>query len=379
MAAAKTKTLDATPGVGANYLKAFGAMLPGIGRLPLFPGGGTGLPELVLEIPSVETDLDHLAAYCRVTGFTLRDTLPLTYLNVRAFAVHIALMTDPAMPFGPVGLVHLTNTITQHRPVTVRETLSLKVWATGLDPHPKGRTLTLHTEARAGRELVWSAQSTMLRRGPAGPGDAPKAAATPTAVVTPEIAPSVTWKLPEDLGRRYATVSGDRNPIHLNAWTAKPFGFPRHIAHGLWTKARAVAALEGTLPDACTVHVQFRKPVLLPTTARFGSVVQDGTTFFAVQDRKGSAHLEGTVTAVTATPRKAAPKRGTPARRTPAAAADQAAPAAKKPATKPRSTAAGKPAAKPRSTAAKTAAAKKPAAKKPATTTKKTTTRRTTS
>ena len=52
----------------------------------------------------------------------------------------------------------------------------------------------------------------------------------------------VEWRLPGDLGRRYAAVSGDRNPIHLYALTAKAFGFPRQIAHGMWSKARCLAA-----------------------------------------------------------------------------------------------------------------------------------------
>lgn len=310
--AKKTRRLDAAPGVLGNYLKAFGSTLPAAGKLPFLPGGGGPLPSIVLEVPGLQTDAEHLARYARVCGFTLRDTLPLTYLNVRAFGVHIALMTDPDMPFGPVGLVHLTNAITQHRPVSVREAVDLKVWATGLDPHPKGRTLTLHTEARVGKELVWSARSTMLRRGGATEGDKPKAVAKPAAkpVAVPEIPVQSTWRIPEDTGRRYAAVSGDRNPIHLTSLTAKPFGFPRAIAHGLWTKARAVAALEGRLPDACTVDVAFRRPVLLPTTVTFGSAVADDVTHFAVRDRKGSDHLTGTVTAV------AAPKKTT--RKTPA-------------------------------------------------------------
>ena len=75
------------------------------------------------------------------------------------------------------------------------------------------------------------------------------------------------WRLPGDLGRRYASVSGDRNPIHMHPLTAKLFGFPRAIAHGMWTKARCLAALEPSLPDAYEVTVEFRKPLLLPGRA----------------------------------------------------------------------------------------------------------------
>ena len=77
------------------------------------------------------------------------------------------------------------------------------------------------------------------------------------------------WHLPDDLGRRYASVSGDRNPIHMHSLTAKAFGFPRAIAHGMWTKARCIAALEPSLPNAYQVDVDFRKPILLPAQVDF--------------------------------------------------------------------------------------------------------------
>ena len=65
---------------------------------------------------------------------------------------------------------------------------------------------------------------------------------------------------------RYAAVSGDVNPIHLHPLTARVFGFPRAIAHGMWTAARALAALQGRLPDALTYDVGFGRPLLLPST-----------------------------------------------------------------------------------------------------------------
>ena len=58
---------------------------------------------------------------------------------------------------------------------------------------------------------------------------------------TPDL--TATWSLPEDLGRRFAKVAGDRNPIHMYWWTARLFGFRRPIIHGMWTLARCMAAL----------------------------------------------------------------------------------------------------------------------------------------
>ncbi len=275
--------------VTLDYGRAFASTLPVVGNLPFLPGGGGDLPSLQRQNAGIEIDRDHLAAYAKVCGFTLRDTLPATYLNVLAFPVHINLMTDPAMPFGPVGLVHVTNLIRHHRPVRTAETLDLEVTATGLDPHPKGRTLTLVTTWRSGGEIVWSGESTMLRR---GKGD--ESAKAGGVDLTQEIAPTVTWKVPGDIGRRYGAVSGDRNPIHLYDITAKAFGFPRAIAHGLWTKAHALAALEATLPDAFDVEVRFRTPILLPSTVTFGSAANGE---FTVRNKKsGAPHIDGRVT-----------------------------------------------------------------------------------
>jgi acyl dehydratase len=43
----------------------------------------------------------------------------------------------------------------------------------------------------------------------------------------------VTVDVPADLPRRYAEISGDRNPIHLDRDAAEAAGFPDVIAHGM--------------------------------------------------------------------------------------------------------------------------------------------------
>jgi acyl dehydratase len=111
-----------------------------------------------------------------------------------------------------------------------------------------------------------------------------------------ELKASGEWRLGGDLGRRYGAVSGDRNPIHMHSLAAKPFGFPGAIAHGMWTKARCLAALEGRLPDAFEVAVGFRKPILLPARVEFASATDDDQIHFAVRDPEhGTPHLEGRV------------------------------------------------------------------------------------
>jgi hypothetical protein len=286
-----TRTLKSTPGLGGLYLKA------ALGATPLGTRGrAKDIPDRALEQTGIQIDTEKLAAYCHVTGFTLRDTLPTIYPNALAFPLHMALMTEGDFPFPVMGLVHIENKITQHAPIGVSEELSLRVYASELQPHAKGRQFDVITEARVAGELVSEAASTYLRRGKTPNGaKLPERAAKADPAELPQIA---EWSLPGDLGRRYAAVAGDRNPIHMHNLAAKAFGFPRAIAHGMWTKARALAAFENHLADAHTVSVEFRRPILLPAKVVLAGREEDGSIDFGVRDkRKGTPHLAGRVDA----------------------------------------------------------------------------------
>ncbi|HEX7292645.1 MAG TPA: MaoC/PaaZ C-terminal domain-containing protein [Conexibacter sp.] len=287
-----------------TYARAALPLVPGASLLPFVAGRGKEMPALERSLSGVTVDPAHLADYARVCGFTLRDTLPATYLHMPAFPLHMALMTDGRFPFPAVGLVHLSNRIVVRRPARVTEVFDLVVRTTPIEPHPKGRTFALVSEARVDGELVWEERSTMLRRGGGatarnggreggGGGASGEDRESDSPIDRQTRGAPVEWRLPGDLGRRYGSVSGDRNPIHLHALTARAFGFKQAIAHGMWTKARALAALE-PLPDAYTVDVSFKRPIFLPSRVTFAA--DQGRFEVRSAKRPDTIHLEGTVT-----------------------------------------------------------------------------------
>jgi acyl dehydratase len=284
------RVVDGAPATLPLMLKAALPAIPGVNLVPGIRKHGDALPSLALTRHDVPVDREHLAAYSEVCGFPLKDTLPLTYPHLLAFGLHMAIMTDGSFPFPAIGTVHLENSITQHRPVSATERLQVTVRPDHLRPHPKGRVFDMLTTVHSAGELVWQETSTFLRL---GGGDRDADAGGLDATDPPE-AGGIEWRLAGDLGRRYAAVSGDHNPIHLYGLTAKAFGFPRQIAHGMWTKARSLAALDGRLPDAVTVDVAFKKPVLLPGTVAFGSRREDdGYDFSLTRPKDGAPHLVG--------------------------------------------------------------------------------------
>lgn len=293
------RELKSVPNAALLYGRAALPMIPLASRLPFVAGGTTEIPDLELHVPELRVDAERLRRYNAVCGFLRDDALPVTYPFVLAAPLHMALMTDGRFPFGAIGLVHMRNRIEQHRAIRPDEPLDVRVRAGKLQPHPKGRTFELQTDVQVAGETVWTCTATIFRRGK-GSGDAAEKGADPIDAVAVDLTTitAARWDVPDDIGRRYGAVSGDVNPIHLHPLSAKAFGFPRAIAHGMWTKARSLAAIEDLLPDAVNVEVRFQKPVLLPATVEYGSVeAGDGRVGFALQDaEKRVPHLRGLVT-----------------------------------------------------------------------------------
>ncbi|MEU3334006.1 MaoC/PaaZ C-terminal domain-containing protein [Streptomyces sp. NPDC006668] len=244
-------------------LLARGALLSPFKR----PSPDAEFPRTRLVLPGLRVDLARLAAYERVCGFaTGDDALPLTYPHVLGFPLAMRLMSDRCFPLPLLGLVHTSVDITRRRSLPATGTYELAVYVGGLEPHRRGTEASVITEVRDGREggdVVWESRSTYLarHRTHAEPS-AERAERAPLPVLA-------EWRLAGDVGRRYGAASGDRNPIHLHPLTARLFGFPRAIAHGMWTVARCLAA-HGA-PDPVRVRAEFRAPVLLPGTVTYGA------------------------------------------------------------------------------------------------------------
>jgi acyl dehydratase len=274
--------LTAPPSTGAVFRRAALGMLS--------RRSGERLPDTTLVLRDLPIDRARLTGYDRVCGFRLSDRLPGTYPHVLAFPLAMTLMSADDFPFPVVGVVHVANRIEQLRPIGADERLEFAVRAADLRQHERGRQFDVLVTASVGDEVVWRGVSTYLRKERNTHGErTPHESGQP-----PE--PAAIWRVDREVGRRYAAVSGDRNPIHTSRLGARAFGFPRTIAHGMWSKARCLAALEGRLPDAYTVEVAFKLPILLPATVAFASGATDDGWSFALHDAKSAKpHLTGAV------------------------------------------------------------------------------------
>ena len=230
--------------------------------------------------------LDGIAAYRQICHDPTTDGVPLAFPHILAAPLHFAIFTHKAMPLPALGLVHVRNTITQHQPLDPSKPLSLSVWCEGHTAVRSGAEITLHTSASVDGEVVWEEVTVALSRAAKGTGGPKVAEPGPLT----ELTRSVSWRLPADLGRRYGPIAGDLNPIHLYPLTAKLFGFSRAIIHGMWSLGRIAGALKPQAP--CSVELEFRRPILLPSTVFF-SAAADGR--FDVRSSRGKLHMYGQI------------------------------------------------------------------------------------
>ena len=290
---AKALVLDEMPKLGT---KLAGAVVRGMLHRPTGPALTPDVERV--EVHDVVQDLSRLAAYQRLCGSRLGDTVPASWLHVLTFPLQTAVMTSPGFGYPLLGLVHIANTMTLHRPLGSTETVTLSAEAGRTNPHRRGTVVDLVMSASVDGETVWSGVSSYLAKGERS--ETVNDAAGAADQVTPNaLTPWASCKLGADLGRRYAAISGDANPIHLSAATAKAFGFPRTIAHGMWSHARALSAFEGRLPDAYRVEVAFKQPILLPGTVTLRADQFLGRSFAITSTTGDRVHLLGKITDLT--------------------------------------------------------------------------------
>lgn len=299
-AGTRVETLPALPTLGALYVR--GAAGSAAARLP-GRSASAALPSVAHRVTGVRVDAEHLSAYQHLVGETGADELPSGYCHVLAFPVATSVMVRSDFPLPLLGMVHVANAASVLRPVRLGDALDVTAWTQDLRPHRRGTQLDVCAEIAVGGEVVWRGVSTYLAKGVELAGSVEEDAQVGAAVrdgpasSAPAGAPSVTWRLDAGVGRAYGAVSGDRNPIHMSALSAKAFGFPRAIAHGMYTAARALADVGAARGAAYDWTVEFAGPVLLP--GRVGMTYQsddDGVWTYTGRSQSGKLHLTGTVT-----------------------------------------------------------------------------------
>jgi acyl dehydratase len=278
---------------------AIWSMYPGImmARKPLLVPEGGAVPRIEARLATVVIDRRHLANYAQVCGAAAGATLPIAYPHVLAMPLHLAMLGAEAFPVKLFGLVHLRNRIAMRQPLSAEEPAEIRAWIEGHRETERGQEFDLHTEYVVGGDAIWDETCTFLARRKPPAGTKPNLARH--ADDAPEGTPlqSSSFPAPSGLGRRYGFISGDVNPIHMSDLTARAFGFPRAIAHGMWSLGRSASDFESAQFDGgCELSVSFKLPIFMPSWLTLQRWSIENGSGFALRDAQGEKpHLAGTL------------------------------------------------------------------------------------
>jgi acyl dehydratase len=247
-------------------------------------------PEFKASVSGVSLDEASVAKYAAACGFA--TGIPVTYLHILAMPLHLQIFACGSFPLRPMGLIHVSNVIEVPGQLRFGMRLDFTVSARNYQRMDAGLAFDMSTDVTHEGRPVWSETCVFLSRWPepverAGgrPTRPPKAPKDAPALAELEVTGRTAW--------RYARVSGDYNPIHLNDRAARFFGLRGSISHGMWSLARTLAQQPvPVLPRGVRIETQFLTPVQLPARVAIKEWTADGQRIRALCDlRTGRLHM----------------------------------------------------------------------------------------
>ena len=223
------------PSTASNYLKLFTQKKPGIKE-------GEKLPEISYSLQDVKIEKQNVDLFNQVCG--IKDSkIFITYPYVLSGPLALSFITDKNFPIAPVGLLHLRNSIELFKNLEFEFPYCLEIRTLNSRFRPQGFEFDLLTELKTQGEIVWACKSTFLKRGKYSKEDPPSE--DEEIFMKLEDGQFLEGKIhiPSDIGKVYARICKDYNPIHISNIMAKILGYKRSIAHGMWTLARTASYL----------------------------------------------------------------------------------------------------------------------------------------
>jgi len=212
-------------------------------------------------IKNYRIDSEHLKRYIEVCGLTDDGALPILYPHVFTAPLQMAVVSHRDFPVSCLGILHYRNHIIQYRRIMADEELSVSVELVESRIIKQGAEFDYTIKITSGSELVWESITTYLKKGKFGK----KYSASPLSDIIHPVEKAeqrIEHYIPDGIGKRYAKICGDFNPIHMSKMLARLFGYRATVAHAFWAAGSGAGLLSGINYDKpVRVDMTFKGPL----------------------------------------------------------------------------------------------------------------------
>lgn len=249
----------------------------------------TTIPPVTTSLVSWRPDPKRLAGFRELLGSSA--PIPIGFPQVPITALQVDLMSAWSFPVRVVGLIHPGFVVEVLDELPADEPWDLRVWVSSGRNVRSGLEFDLCGEVSVAGRVRWRSTAMTLSRSRSAAGA--HGSAAPGLDLPEQWGRQEALRVPEGTGRAFARVSGDVNPIHLHAATARLFGFRRPIAHGWWTAGRVAARLgvDEARPGR-KLEIVFRRPVEIPSAPTLCSSTARGSVTFALLPEPGVGDVD---------------------------------------------------------------------------------------
>lgn len=201
--------------------------------------------------------------------FDLREEFPLSYFYLLSQVVQVNQMLNKGFPLPIPGMIHLETHMTYLAEPMEESALQI-VSDVIIDNKEEGSLLPLFIESyfQNGIKIVEARSRYLVKRKSNKKKIKSEIIEENESDATNWL--TFKWLLKNNIGLKYARLSGDYNPIHIATPLAWLFGFKKKIIHGWYLLSRAVSEIEKeTNMPAKSIEVNFLKAVNIPSKVDF--------------------------------------------------------------------------------------------------------------
>ncbi len=237
---------------------------------------------------NISIEVEDLKKFCDFFHFSPNSYL--CYLYTLAQRAQTLLMLDSSFSMAIPGMVHIENELIETSSFQVNQSFRIDVNVKVAHKEEGSLIPIFEVQFLQNDELKVICRSTYLVRRKSN--SKAKKSEHSTNMVDENNQSSVyisqNWVYENGLGRKYAAISGDYNPIHTSGLLAKLFGFKKMIIQGWYSVSKAVAQVENlTEKKVSQIKVSFKQPIFLPNKQVFElNILTNNELQFRIKDQK---------------------------------------------------------------------------------------------